>query len=376
MIQQRKPAQKLFTGLVGCPVELDDYPSTAPAPTPVEAPPTAKTSGPILTKGNSLVRGFRETLMLDRQDIAEVFDAIVREEGRLIEAHLLIPADMLQHRIDRLMKLIAASKAIVEGLAVSVMKIRRGKEDVLDKPTREKYKREENARIARSNMKLAKYRTALRTGNYHEKVLRYVTVPVKFRDVFDDVMRFTTWGEPLYEKTEEKSFEGIKAHHLEDLVQYGEVSGVYDLERYKMLLTLGPEALWVLGENSEGQRKKSWAYWEQWEDAVIEGAIKHGVLRPRRDLLEFLGLAQYVRPGDPIEADETENALAIKTGGACYGGGIKSAGCNYRGKQPRQLPLQSFDKGKWLKDGYPGSPEQTYQGGGNDDDTESWDVRD
>ncbi len=42
MIQRRKPAKRLFSGLVGRPVELDDTP--VPAPTPVETPPTVKKS--------------------------------------------------------------------------------------------------------------------------------------------------------------------------------------------------------------------------------------------------------------------------------------------------------------------------------------------
>jgi hypothetical protein len=64
---------------------------------------------------------------------------------------------------------------------------------------------------------------------------------------------------------------------------------------------------------------------------------------------------------DYIEADETENALALKTGGACYGAHIQSAGYRYRPDGSyRRRALESFDKakppadweegGKWAED--------------------------
>jgi hypothetical protein len=101
------------------------------------------------------------------------------------EMDFLVPVEMLQHRIERLKKLIAASKAIIEGLSKHIMKLRRAKDDILDKPAQEKFKREETARTVRSNTKLFKYRAALRNGNYRERIWRYQMQAVYFRDLVD-----------------------------------------------------------------------------------------------------------------------------------------------------------------------------------------------
>jgi len=62
-----------------------------------------------------------------------------------------------------------------------------------DQATREKYKREENARIARCNVKLFHYRAALRSDKeLREKVWRETIKPIYFRDLVDDVMAFPT----------------------------------------------------------------------------------------------------------------------------------------------------------------------------------------
>ena len=99
----------------------------------------------------------RQTLMLEAEDLIALFDSTdatkigVREV--FAEMDFLVPRGFLEHRIERLKKVIATSKAIIEGLSARVMKLRRGKDEVLDKATCEKFKREENGRIARSNAK-------------------------------------------------------------------------------------------------------------------------------------------------------------------------------------------------------------------------------
>ncbi len=103
--------------------------------------------------------------------------------------------------------------------------------------------------------------------------------------------------------------------------------------------------LLAAGYKAEGEEGKG----GQWENAVIKAAVYHGVLRPRADLLELLALSPYVQSAlnvlEEVEADEMENTLALKTGGACYGGSIRSGGIRYRNGGFRQRGLESFDKG-------------------------------
>lgn len=299
----------------------------------------------------------RQTLMLDAEDLIALFDANpstkIGEQEVFTEMDFLVPTQMLQHRIERLKKLIAASKAVAEGLSVRLMKLRRDEDNILDKATREKFKREENARIARCNAKLFRYRAALR-GNYKEKIWRYQMQPVYFRDLVDDVMTFTDKGEAYYVDGEEKRVSGLVTHRTTVMVHDYTESRIYDVSRYEVVMRLDDNTLRLLGE-SEDQQKRSWEYWQRWENAVIKAAVLHGVLRPRADLVELLGLMPFVQAvlsvtESEVEADETENALALKTGGACYGGGIRSGGVRYSETGFRQRSLESFDKEAPLKD--------------------------
>lgn len=350
----RFPRRTSFGGVVAEPVAAYVPPPVSPDASTIEyAKTTLGVKDPApkpkkLERPKSVVRSMRETLLLDPDDIIALFDTVIDQKTELTLIDAVIPAATLQHRIDRLKKIVAASKEIIEGLAVNVMKIRRGKDDVLDKATREKYKREETARITRSNAKLFKYRNALKAGNYTEKIWAWVTVPVHFSDVFSGSTTFEEWGEWNYETDKPRYVGGLMTHFTEAEVSYVEWQDVFDLSSYKKLMRLGDEALEILG-TTEAEQQRAWKYWQVWEDWVIVNAIKHGILHPRRDLLALIGLTAYVPNEEEqldVEADTTENALAIKTGGACYGGGIRSAGYRYRNGRLRQRALETFDKGK------------------------------
>jgi len=294
----------------------------------------------------------RQTLGLEAEDLIALFDETpatkVGEKPVFQQMDFLIPTKMLQHRVERLKRLIAASKEVIEGLSVRVMKIRRDEDNILDKATREKHKRKENARIARSNAKLFRYRAAIRGGNYTERIWRYQMRAVYFRDLVDDAMTFQDYGAAYYVDGEEKRVDGLVTHTTTVMVRDVTESRLFDVSRYEVVMRLDDTALRLLGE-SEDQQKRSWAYWQRWENAVIKAAVYHQVLRPRRDLLEMLALMPYVEAAlhvsdQEVEADEMENALALKTGGACYGGSIKSGGVRYRRGGYRQRSLESFDK--------------------------------
>jgi len=314
---------------------------------------------PVASRTSSLFPSMRQTLMLDAEDLIALFDAtpVTKIGEKLVfqQADFLVPREMLEHRIEKLKKLIAASKGVVEGLSARVMKIRRAEDNVLDKTTREKFKREENQRMAHSNAKLFRYRQALRVGNYHEKIWRWETQPVYFREVVDDCMTFTEYGEPRYERGEYKVPANGAGYWTTNLVRDVIATRIFDVSRYEVMMQLDAGALRLAGASEEEQRR-TWANCQRWENCVIKAAVFHGVLRPRQDLLDLLALNPYVREAldasEEIESDETENALALKTGGACYNGVIHGAGYRYNLKTGafRRRALESFDKGPPKKD--------------------------
>jgi hypothetical protein len=387
MNQQRRKVQRAFSGLVGLPPEPDEKPVvSAPASVAVSEDEARKIFGVEKKdpKPNALVKSMRQTLMLEPEDLIALFDESpatkVGEQMVFEQADFLLPPEMLQHRVNRLKRIIARSKDIIEGLSARVMKLRREEDNILDKVTREKFKRDENARIKRSNKKLLRYREALRLGNYHEKIWCWQGEPIYFRDEVEDCMVFTEHGEPYYAKSDAPTY-GV-GYHLTDLVRDIVATRVFDVSRYEVMMQLDAGTLQLAGASEEEQRR-TWANRQRWENCVIKAAVFHGVLRPRRDLLELLALTAFAqatfRVTEHIEADTTENALALKTGGACYGASIQSAGYRYHANgRIRQRALESFDKSKPPADWDEGA--QQAKDTGSDlyyvhDDAESYDPR-
>src|SRR6266550_3706748 len=404
-MMQRRKVQRAFTGLVGLPPEPNEpvppTPIAAQEPGVSELPPVSMpvaqrgglaglasqeyraprdpTTGKLLDKdagaGSTEAQAralfgivpptlshpkaplvsnefpsMRQTLMLDAEDLIDLFDPTpdtrIGEREVFAEMDFLVPSEMLQHRIERLKKLIAASKAIIEGLSVRVMKVRRDG-DILDKATRETFKREESARIARSNVKLSRYRAAHHDGNYREKIWCYQTKGVYFRDFVDDCMTFTDYGETYYAQGEFKTPADGAGYYTTNLVRDIIATRIFDVSRYEVMMGLDNSALHLMGM-SDAEQKRTWANVRRWENCVIKAAVYHGVLRPRQDLLDLLALSPYVQAAlhaieSEVEADETENALALKTGGACYGGGIRSAGVRFSNGVFRRRSLESFE---------------------------------
>lgn len=300
---------------------------------------------------------YRSLLNLGPQDIIDFFDVKIGEYVEFSQVDFVVPVSMLEHRIHRLEKLIKCSKQIIEGMASRIIKIRRGKNDPLlnDKAAREKYKRGENARIARLNAKLFRYRAALRSGNYHETSFQWNTKNVYFRDVVDDEKDFKTVLDTL-----------VTSGAIIDQIRHE----VVDLEAYRAVMSLGQPALDELGE-TESEQKERWQYMTQWENAVISAAVFHKIIIPRRDLAELLGLGAILDEAEYIEADTTQDSLAIKTKGACYGGRIRSEGFG-RALSGFDKPLRSLgslDSGGDYQDSGFGSL------GNLSDDVESYDPR-
>lgn len=315
---------------------------------------------------------YRQLLNLDPQDIINFFDVKLGEYTEFAQVDFIVPASMVEHRIRRLQNIIARSKQIIEGMASRIIKIRRGKDDPLlnDKATREKHKREENARIARCNVKLFRYRSAVRSGkDLHEQVWSWVTRSVYFHDLVDDHIQFKTVIDTHWEKNIDGNVE---------LFEYFR-NGFVDLKAYRSVMSLGEAALDELGE-TEAEQRQTWQKIKQWENLVIRAAVLHGVIViPRRELAELLGLSVILNEDDnPVVPDTTEDQLAIKTRGACYGGRIRGEGFRYTSGKPVARALSSFDKP--LRDlegsGFANYRSEGFQSLYNvSDDAESYDPR-
>jgi len=326
-----------------------------------------------------IIDNYRQLLNKEPEDLIAIFGAKVGEITVFEQINTAVSPTVLQRRIERLQKLIAASKSIIDGMASRIIKIRRGTDDPLlnDKAAREKYKREENGRIARCNAKLFRYRAALRSGNYAESVYRHITKPVLFSDVVDDHMTFRTITDVRWEDTDEIRTGGLHTHNRTELMAYFR-DGHMDLDAYRAVMTLGDPALVELGE-TESEQKDTWDNIRRWENAVLRAAVYHGVIpAPAREIAELMGVGAVLdEHDDPIDADTTEDALAIKTGGACYGGRVKSEGFRYRNGKIVQRALSSFDKPtRGERTGPGGHDDPGFQSlGDTSDDAESYDPR-
>ena len=144
-MRRKPPAKRLFNGSAGSALATIDESVQAQRSEPVVLLESGEPSSP--SPKTLKFPSMRQTLMLGTEDLIALFDESpatkIGERVVFEETDFLLPTAMLEHRIERLKKIIACSKATIEGLSVQIMKIRRGKDEVLDKPTREKYKREE-----------------------------------------------------------------------------------------------------------------------------------------------------------------------------------------------------------------------------------------
>jgi hypothetical protein len=322
---------------------------------------------------------YRTLLNLDPQDLVDFFDVVIDHRDVFEQVDFIVPAAMLEQRIRRLQALIKASKAVIEGMASHIIKIRRGKDDPLldDKAQREKYKREENHRIVQSNVKLSQYRAALRSGKeLHEKIWRTVSKPLRFRDLVDDHQTFRTVTDTGWFETDKLFTGGLQTHTRVELFEYLR-HGSVDLESYRAVMSLGESALAELGE-TEAQQRETWDNIRQWENLVIVAAVRHRVIIPRRELAELMGLGGVLDESDlAYIGSDAENKLAVKTGGACFGGGIKGEGYRYHKRRVRQRGLSSFDKPLKPMENGDGYHDSGFQSLDNlSDDAESYDPPD
>jgi hypothetical protein len=299
---------------------------------------------------------------LGPEDLIGFFDAQIGSYTDLIQVDFIIPPSMIQHRLRRLQKVINRANELINSWDVGVMKIRRGKDNVLDKPSREKYKREERARLTRCYAKRAKYYTAAKQEKYVEKVWRIVEKPICFRDMIDDCMVFTNVVETKWVEHADIWLDGEFRNDVTGAIEILS-HGQFDLDGYKSVMKLGFAALAELGETHE-EMQKAWKNLVRWEDCVIAAAIRYRVIQPRYDLAVFLGLEKVVTNLNNQVAMEDfeqrdvhpEDVLALKTGGKCFFGQVRiqSEGFWYRANgMPVPRPLSGFDKPTRMTDRKP-----------------------
>jgi len=329
---------------------------------------------------------FRTSLNLTSQTIIDFFDAVIDRRAELVETDVPVSPEILQRRVERLKKMIADSKAIIEGMSVHVMKIRRAPDDPLrqDKARREQIKRHEEKRIKCANKLLFKYQKKLKTGDLCLSLWRITLKPVYFRDKVSGSVDIEQIDENTARWVDTKVVrdkQGNEKYPLTDLV-YDAESGYINLEFYKSVAPLlgrpvtelEHQQLRALLGDTDAERQKTLRHLERWENQMIAAAVLHGVLRPDRAQADRLGLGPILDAQDEaVEIDHREeDAQAVKTGGASFNGRMSVRGEGFN-KFARRA-VSNFNKptgrsGEGYSNAGSGSLRDTT------DDAESYDTR-
>jgi len=287
---------------------------------------------------------YRELLLLERDHIAAIFDCVI-EYCRPVKP----PEESWEKTytyIQRLQNEIAELDALILTRS-AVWQKRHRPDDPLETNDRTRLRREETKLRDKKKIELRELRAHMK--RWQETPLIPITFgekyPITHRcvfstdvDFFPDKLRTPAGQDPYYTEI---------LGHIET-----PVGDVYDINGYLKMLRLDG---WTLSQQVEGGM--TWRGWEEWENKVILQAITSGLIKPNLNLIEdYPGLGVYQPPLDPIEADETENTLIIKTGGAEINGRIRGAG--YWGKNNnRQRKLSDFNNTTTMKGGSaPDSP--------------------
>jgi hypothetical protein len=247
-------------------------------------------------------------------------------------------------RISELKQLIAKSEKLIESWSVHNMKlqVKRGErqpEDILDKPTREKFKREKKKNIEKYEQEKSDL----------QKLLRET-------DIEQLKQRAASWGSSpddfeLVSTTENASIK------FRDKFVYRDATSTHDIDNNIAVLDSYIAFLNqydLLKDVSRRLRQfPELDVWRYFENEIVLRAIGYGLYRPtKQTFAEYPQLTKYLNgaPVDDSEQDDPENKLILKTGGAQIGGSIYSAGH----RNGHQRPLESFDKHR--PSGGPGKP--------------------
>jgi len=295
---------------------------------------------------------FPEILEITRGQLIGLLELAVGVEPRAIKKKVLKSRAVINSkiaelertsaRIAELKKLMAESEDIIHGLGKKIMDSRRAEnpDDILDKPTRERFKREENKKIEKYEQEKRELQKLLHETDIEQlkqRVANWGSSPDDF-----EVMAAT---EDVTVKFEEK----FKFGHEDSLPTHTIDGYVTLLGQYDLLKDVSRRLhrFPVLDE------------WRYFENEIVLQAIGFGLYRPtKQTFVEYPQLRKYLNgaPGDDSEDEAkryraTEEDFIIKTGGAQIGGSIRSGGH----RNGHQRPLESFDKRR--PSGRPGEPQ-------------------
>jgi|SRR5579859_2373217 len=232
-------------------------------------------------------------------------------------------------RIEELKQLIAASEDLIRSWSVHVQKLQvkrgeRNPEDILDKKTREKFKREERIQIEKYELEKRDLQNFIRGSNaetMRQRVAKWGSSPDDFETVttVEDVP--VKFGEKFTFSDKHKTIDGYVAL----------------LDEYDMLKDASRRL----------QKFSTLDQWRYFENEIVLQAVGYRLVRlTKHTFKEYPQLTEYLN-GPPVddepEQDETENKLILKTKGAQIGGGIY--GSNAKGAT-RIKTFEKYDKNR------------------------------
>jgi hypothetical protein len=268
---------------------------------------------------------FPEVLGITRRQLLALFDMTVAIEPqparkRVLKSRAVLDqqiADMQSWtaRVVGLKGLIQESNKTIEGLSARVMKHRRDSDNILDKGTREKFKREELKKIKAAKEEI-------------ETLLRSIR---KLPGLDELKHRASNWGNSdtdheLVTATKEGpvSFENkftLPPH-------FGDDHPGQSLETYEAFLRSNDILMDFAARIRQWPEADSWRYLE---NETVRQAIAWKLVKPTKAAIEkHPDLRGTVSEADYAQ-DDTENALILKTGGAEIGASIYNFGTNASG---------------------------------------------
>jgi hypothetical protein len=250
-----------------------------------------------------------DVLGIDRADLIQLLDLPAGTKPRLTEEKILKDHSTLDARILELKAQIEESERLIKSWSASAMKLLRP-EDILDKSTREKFKRDERKKIAEAEQDIHDLRVRLKEwadnpANY-DSILKTVYVVQSLRARIDLRM--------------------LEEH---DIKQFEDEKEVVSVDKYLDILSNG-----LLFPD-----RRTWRKWEEFENEIVIEAIRWGLIKFEKDLPQNT-TAEY-QPEDTVAQDNAEIALIVKTGGSQIGASIYGGGTTWSGK-PRASG--NFDK--------------------------------
>lgn len=266
-------------------------------------------------------------LGITRRQLIEMMSMTVAYEPRAVRKRVLKNRAVIENKIRELEMLnakavelkakIHESVETIHGLLKRVMKLRRDHDNVLDKNTREKFKREERKKISDATQELQAVRNSIRDAPKLDELKDRLTNWGKSDDDFELVATTTTGPVSFGEKFELSP-------------QFQEDHPRQSIDTYAAFLNSFPLVM------DYSHRLRGWAFIDEWrylENEIVRQAIGWKLLKPTKATIKkYPDLAGSWTEEDYKE-DDSENALILKSGGASIGASIYNFGRNASGSR-------------------------------------------